>query len=187
MALISRFTRMFRADLHAVLDRIEEPEVLLRQSVREMEENQQEDQRSLKILTYELENMPILQAEVVMQLTQVQEEINLCLDSDNDKLARSKIRRKLELQQRAQRLQAKQAGLTKQVAELRERVTTNQHRLEAMRQKLEIFAQEINQPHQGNAVSSEVLISDDDIEVALLREKKDHGKPAQAKHAGGAK
>jgi phage shock protein A len=187
MALISRFTRMFRADLHAVLDRIEEPEVLLRQSVREMEENLHEDQRSLKILAYELENVPVLQAEVIMQLTQVQEEINLCLDSDNDKLARSKIRRKLELQQRAQRLQTRQEGLAKQVADLRERVATNQHRLEAMRQKLEVFAQEINQHHQGHAVSSEVLISDDDIEVALLREKKAHGKPAQAKNAGGAK
>ena len=38
MALITRFSRLFRADLHAVLDRIEEPDVILRQAVREMEE-----------------------------------------------------------------------------------------------------------------------------------------------------
>src|SRR5687767_9840646 len=31
MALIDRLARLFQADLHAVLDRIEEPEVLLRQ------------------------------------------------------------------------------------------------------------------------------------------------------------
>lgn len=36
MALINRATRLFRADLHAVLDRIEEPDILLRQAVREM-------------------------------------------------------------------------------------------------------------------------------------------------------
>ena len=38
MALITRVARLFRADLHAVLDRIEEPDVLLKQAVREMEE-----------------------------------------------------------------------------------------------------------------------------------------------------
>ena len=34
MAIVTRLTRLFRADAHAVLDRLEEPEVLLRQAVR---------------------------------------------------------------------------------------------------------------------------------------------------------
>ena len=38
MALINRVTRLFKADIHAVLDQIEEPEQLLRQAVRDMEE-----------------------------------------------------------------------------------------------------------------------------------------------------
>ena len=38
MALINRMSRLFTADVHAVLDRIEEPDVLLRQAIREMEE-----------------------------------------------------------------------------------------------------------------------------------------------------
>ena len=38
MALIKRLSRLFAADLHAVLDQIEEPEALLKQAVREMEE-----------------------------------------------------------------------------------------------------------------------------------------------------
>ena len=38
MALINRMSRLFTADVHAVLDRIEEPDVLLKHAVREMEE-----------------------------------------------------------------------------------------------------------------------------------------------------
>ena len=38
MPLVDRVARLFRADLHAVMDRIEEPDVLLRQALREMEE-----------------------------------------------------------------------------------------------------------------------------------------------------
>ena len=38
MPIINRISRLFTADLHAVLDRIEEPEALLKQAIREMEE-----------------------------------------------------------------------------------------------------------------------------------------------------
>ena len=38
MALINRVSRLFRADFHAVLDQIEEPELLLKQAIRDMED-----------------------------------------------------------------------------------------------------------------------------------------------------
>ena len=38
MALINRISRLFTADMHAVLDRLEEPDVLLKQALREMED-----------------------------------------------------------------------------------------------------------------------------------------------------
>jgi len=175
MALINRFTRLFRADLHAVLDRIEEPEILLRQSVREMTQSLEEDQRNLKIMEHDLAGFPALIADAEQQLTQVQDEINLCLDSGNDKLARSKVRRKLELSQRSKRLQARQAGLDKEVAALREQLGSNEQRLESMRQKLEIFTQEIDRHAQSHPAFNDVMISEDDVDVALLQEKKQHG------------
>ena len=53
MALITRVSRLFQADFHAVLDRIEEPEVLLRQAVREMEEELARDEQHSKVLHHE--------------------------------------------------------------------------------------------------------------------------------------
>jgi phage shock protein A len=41
MALINRVARLFRADFHAVLDQIEEPELMLRQAIRDMAEELQ--------------------------------------------------------------------------------------------------------------------------------------------------
>ena len=38
MAIINRLARLFKADFHAVLDHIEDPELQLKQAVREMEE-----------------------------------------------------------------------------------------------------------------------------------------------------
>jgi len=172
MALINRFSRLFRADLHAVLDRIEEPTILLKQAVREMEDDVVQDERNLKILAHELEQIPILEEEVENTLYELQKEIGLCLDSDNEKLARSVIKRKLECQQRAKRLKLKSESMEKEVAGLAGRLENNRSRLSAMQQKMEILEEEAsNNVQQSKACEMDVIISDDDIEVALLKEK----------------
>ena len=58
MALIKRLSRLFAADLHAVLDQIEEPEALLKQAVREMEEELARRAARLKALERERANWP---------------------------------------------------------------------------------------------------------------------------------
>ena len=50
MALTNRLFRLFRADLHALLDRIESPERSLRQAIREMSEIVADDDRLLQAL-----------------------------------------------------------------------------------------------------------------------------------------
>jgi len=172
MALITRFSRLFRADLHAVLDRIEEPTILLKQAVREMEDDVVQDERNLKILAHELEHIPVLESELEKTLRDLQLEISLCLDSDNEKLARSVIKRKLECQQRAKRLRQKADAMEKEVAGLAGRLENNRGRLSAMQQKLEILEEDTTQNRaHANASDINVTISEDDIEVALLKEK----------------
>ncbi len=172
MALINRFSRLFRADLHAVLDRIEEPTILLKQAVREMEDDVVQDERNLKILTHELEQIPVLENEIDKTLKNLQLEIGLCLDSDNEKLARSVIKRKLECQQRAKRLRLKSESMEQEVTGLAGRLENNRSRLSAMQQKLEILEEDYSHNvGQSKACDMDVMVSEDDIEVALLKEK----------------
>ena len=48
MILIKRFSRLLRADMHAVLDQLEDPNVLLRQSLRDMSDALDLDRRRLQ-------------------------------------------------------------------------------------------------------------------------------------------
>lgn len=172
MALINRFSRLFRADLHAVLDRIEEPVSLLKQAVREMEDDVAEDSKNLKLLQLEREQAPQRQKELDERLDELQEEITLCLDSDNEKLARTVIKRKLEVQQRSKRNMQKTQTLDKDIQNLGERLENNRSRLLAMQQKLEILLEEqASMRSQNTAYDPDVAISEDDIDVALLKEK----------------
>ena len=57
MALVTRLSRLFRADLNAVLDRLEEPEMLLRQAVREMEEEVDREELQARSIALELQQV----------------------------------------------------------------------------------------------------------------------------------
>ena len=68
MALITRLSRLMRADLHAVLDRVEEPEVLLRQALREMQEELARDQQRQRLLGRERDQLDARAAELEQAL-----------------------------------------------------------------------------------------------------------------------
>lgn len=175
MTLITRFSRLFRADLHALLDRIEEPEALLRQSIREMEEALDGDMRRSQILAREREQLAACDAERQQSLQAAQEELTLCLDAGKDDLAKGAVKRKLETERDAKAIAKKRAALEAEWADLHARIDENKLRLDAIRQKAEVLAQGYG--YRDESLRGEGAVSDDEIEVALLREKQKRNAP----------
>lgn len=172
MALINRITRLFRADMHAVLDRIEEPASLLRQAVREMEEDIAQHEQRLKLLDNELHRLGKHQHDIAQALTQLDAELNVCFEAGKDDLARTLIRRKLEAQRLHQQLVRKRNSVQDQLAESGKQLQEHRSRYEAMRQKRDLLANE--EPGVGDAefdLQTGFHVSEADVEVALLREK----------------
>ena len=95
MALITRLSRLFEADFHAVLDRIEEPDLQLRQAVREMQLALDQNQQRLKLLQHEAEQLAKAAVELTASLEGYDEELDICLAANKDDLARDLLRRKL--------------------------------------------------------------------------------------------
>ncbi|ABC27833.1 hypothetical protein HCH_00945 [Hahella chejuensis KCTC 2396] len=96
MALITRLTRLFKADMHAVLDRLEEPDALLRQAIREMEEEVSQNARRLQAKEFEIQQVNGRVKEVEKSLGGLEGQLDLCFEAQNEKLARNLLRRKLE-------------------------------------------------------------------------------------------
>jgi phage shock protein A len=172
MAIINRISRLFRADLHAVLDRIEEPDVLLKQAVREMEDNLANDKQRLKLLDNEQIQLLHRHSDLCQTLEQLNDEIDVCFDSEKDDLARSLIKRKLETQRLHKLLERKQEVLTTNITNLQKRINENQTRVAAMQQKLELLSEDNNQTtHDDVWYTPDINVRDDEVEVAFLREK----------------
>jgi phage shock protein A len=178
MALITRVSRLFRADLHAVLDRIEEPDLLLRQAVREMEEDLAGDEQRVKLLKHEHGQLVSRQKDTEESLNGIDEELDVCFASQNDDLARALIKRKLEAQHFHKALERKRQALAKTLGALNTRIDENRSRLESMRQKAELLGEQDTPGHQEADWSTPgTTVRDEDVEVAFLREKQKRSRP----------
>jgi phage shock protein A len=171
MALITRMSRLFRADVNAVLDRIEEPAVLLRQAVREMEEELARDKQRARLLEHEQRQLDARLAELERARADLDAQLDTCFDAGKDDLARALIRRRLEAEQQQRVLGARREALEETRAGLRRRLDDNRHRLDAMRQKAELLAGDEADCADERWSPADPVVRDEDVEVAFLREK----------------
>ena len=172
MALITRVTRLFQADLHAVLDRIEEPDLLLRQAVREMEDDLARDEQRMKVLIHDLDELGSRETNIEQSLAELEDELEVCFRSGKDDLARVLIKRKLEGLRLQKYLNHKRNQLEQTVKGLRSRLQENRTRLDSMRQKAELLAEDTASDSNDDIWSSpDIVVRDEDVEVAFLREK----------------
>ena len=172
MALMTRVSRLFRADLHAVLDRLEEPDILLRQAVREMEEELSREEQRLRMLQHDHDEMLKRESDLHDSLGEIEQQLDVCFASGKDDLARPLIKRKLETQRLNKMLAAKRASLLEALARLRVHLDENRTRLEATRQKLELLVENDRPPPpEDNWTVPDFSVHEEDVEVAFLREK----------------
>ena len=172
MALVTRISRLFQADFHAVLDRIEEPDVLLRQAIREMEEELSHDEQRIKAFNHEHDRIMVRRSELDQFMSKIEDELDVCFAAEKDDLARVVIKRKLEAQRALDYLTRKDKELEATLARLKMRLEDGRLRLEAMRQKAELLVEEDASGHpENNWFLPELSVKDEDVEVALLREK----------------
>jgi phage shock protein A len=178
MALITRVSRLFRADINAVLDRIEEPGMLLRQAVREMEDELARDEQRLKAMQLEHAQVCARSAELDRALEGFEQELDVCFASGEEELARAVIRRRLETQKLASLLARRRETLRESSAALAAQVGENRTRLESMRQKSEILAEEAVVARGDEAWSAgDCVVRQDEVDVALLAERQKRSRP----------
>ncbi len=173
MALITRVTRLFRADLHAVLDSIEEPELLLRQAVREMDEEVARQQQRVEGLGLRHDLLKGREAETGSFLAELEEQLDVCFDAGNDELARNLVRRRLEAEHSLRALQRGRGELEKSLDNLNATLEQNRARLQEMKNRAALLASDggPSQREEAWAIPNGV-VRDADVEVAFLREKR---------------
>lgn len=174
MAIVSRLTRLFAADAHAVLDHLEEPEALLRQAIREMEAALAAQAQTLRQLHSDRDQQQRRVAEIRTALARVGEELDLSFDANHEALIRKSLRRRLEGERLIKMLEQRLATLSDKIEQISPALEQQRERLEAMRQKAALFEIETVSCSAGESAgwsADDICISETDIDLALLRER----------------
>ncbi len=178
MALINRISRLVKADFHAVLDQIEEPEQLLKQAIRDMEGDLVEAEQRIIQCNHDQDALAVRKAELEATIAGIDEQLDLCFESDKEALAKKLIRRKLEAERLLTRLQARFSANEKYLEEQRATLDENRATLDGLRQKAELFAHRVPSHHDSGSDSDgiawmtrEMTVGDDEVEIAFLREQ----------------
>ena len=167
MALISRVSRLFTADVHAVLDRIEEPEVLLRQAIREMEDEVVKSEQQLKWLRHEMQQLEKKRDAGIAAVQELDSELDICFEADEEELARSLVKRKLTEEQRNKVATAQLDSVAGAIVNLSGVLDDQRHKLDEMQQNAAVLIDAA----PADSKVCEAGVSQNEVDVAFLREK----------------
>ncbi|MFK7916026.1 MAG: PspA/IM30 family protein [Pseudomonadales bacterium] len=178
MALLTRFSRLLSADLHAVLDRLEDPQVLLQQAQREMAAALSDQQHQLNALEQSLVALERNELSSASRLQALTAELDLCMDNDNEALARSVIKRRLQLQAlQEQQRQDLQLGREQQrtLSAAIERQQGDLETITAEAEHLALRAHTDPATARATTACATPSVTDEAIELALLAERRARG------------
>src|SRR5262245_2990466 len=176
MTLITRITRLFKADLHGLLDGLEEPEEVIKQAIRDMEEDIAAQERRLEELHAVLQRLDRQAQETTATMQEIEPQIDLCFAAENEPLARNLLSKRLEMARRAKAIARAQDETRAQSDGLAARIAMHKAQLASVVQKLRVY--EASRPRHPWASSScapfqdASVITDDEVEVAFLEEKR---------------
>jgi phage shock protein A len=179
MALITRLSRLLRADMHALLDRLEAPDIVLAQALREMEDAITADERTLASLRQQRARLVEQSDALARRHTDDVKQLEVCLDADQDDLARELLRRKL----RCERLEVQIAGrcrkLDQRIDAQSARLADRRHRLDQLRSEAAVWvdpdpASDAPEQDAWSTLDADRIapVRDADVEIALLAAKR---------------
>jgi phage shock protein A len=176
MTLMSRIERLFKADAHGVLDWLEDPEAILKQSVRDMETEIAQGEQRLADLSRKADKLQSVVGTVETKMAELEDQIDICFEEDNTELARAFIRKKLEAEKRLKTAANLVADVVAKQEAQQQKLKQQREQLDAIVEKMQLFvdnACETAQQESASAFdSTSIGVSDEEVEIAFLHEKR---------------
>jgi phage shock protein A len=184
MPLFDRLRTSLRADAHGVIDALEDRALLLKQHLRDAElEVQRKRARAVELAAE--------QARLAEEATRVQREqerqdqdADLALSEGRDELARKALARALPLAQLTRRIRERSEHNQREQRALESVLATQESELVALRTRVEAFLAAQASARADGPSFVPAPVSDDQVEIELLRRKRAQRAPAGAGGTG---
>ena len=175
MAIMTRIIRLCKADLHGVLDSIEDQGLLLKQHLRDMEAALRHKKAQLTSLDCTRRQMRSELEKTEAETIRVETDLTLALQNGKENIARMLVRRLLLHNRRREVLARQVTGVESDRGELQTRLTEQELQYQQLQLRASAFLQPAAQPGAGSASPPEDGCgydsepSEAEIELELLR------------------
>lgn len=165
--LFKRLERLFKADVHGVLDSLEDPQAMLKFSMQEMEECLSNLENKVQRLEMEEKQLRKHQSELEEKNHRIEEDLDLCLQKKDEELIKRQIKKKLELEKVKGQRKQKLEDLASERDQVMEDLNLKREKLRDLKERAE-FLQPISNPASEKEPSS-WQVGEDEVEMAYLR------------------
>lgn len=177
MRIITRLIRLFKADIHSIIDRLEDKRVLLKQYFRDMEDALKEKEARLKKLNASRNQMQREEEKCSHEIENLEQELMTAIHKGKDDIARLLIRKMKSLSSHREELRSYLEILEYRISQLENCIAEQRLRYKQLRLRAEEYLRK--ETHEKwTKISLPVLPfssirdpSEEEIELELLQHK----------------
>jgi phage shock protein A len=177
MAILSRMLRLFKADVHGVMDQLEDKGLLLKQYLREMAASLEDKQGRLNLIEQSMRQTESDLARREEEVQTLENDLDLALRKEKDDIARMLIRKRRLLQNSLEQLKHQIEALSQENSRLSETVARQRLQYDQLKLKVANFRQQAHSEGFNDVIAAEEpsqawrVPTEEEIELELLQRK----------------
>jgi phage shock protein A len=175
MGIMTRFTRIFKADIHGVMDQIENKELILKQCLREMEASLAKNKAKLNQLKTTLNQNRNEFRQLEREKSKSKQDLNIAIEKEKEDIARLLIKKSLKTDQHMQALSRQAESIEKKIEMMTERIEAQKHQYAELELRSESWIQKAEYRQWEESASNFMpdnswqSISDEEVELELIK------------------
>ncbi|MCK5203267.1 MAG: PspA/IM30 family protein [Desulfobacterales bacterium] len=177
MALLTRIIRLFKADIHGVMDQIEDQGLLLKQHLRDMEASLVQKETKLKKMGFAMDQAQQAYKKGKKETDNLELDLEVAIKKDKDDIARMLIKKLKPLT----RIQSERCShidlLNHEIVQFKENLDQQRLQYEQLKQKATEYFYRIEKQNWENTWSAMPTglsvndLSEEEVELELLQRK----------------
>lgn len=181
MSLIERMKNSLRADAHGVVDALEDEALVLKQCLRDAQAEVQRKRERLRELERDGKRLAGERERAQKECERAERDAELAISQQRDDLARYSLKQALTQRSLGERIEALLAQAAEEHKELEATLQVQEVSLEELRERVQAFLAQRDSRCTGPWVAP---ISDEQVELELLRRKESSSRPQSESEEG---
>jgi phage shock protein A len=177
MGIMTRVVKIFKADIHGVMDQLEDPSLLLKQHLRDMEEALNEKEMKLKKLLASRDQAQQDYDRFTRQGDKLEQDLKVAIEKQKDDIARMLIKKRIPLNHLCEELIRHMDTLDQKITQFRKRLDEQHLLYDQLKHRSVAYFHREEMLQWGKTISNvipdnfHVELSEKEIEFELLRRK----------------